>query len=139
MLVLVLILLGDSPQQQHEPHSLTLQTAGIHQLALLLQPVHHLMFIRPVLRGILMVLVHEVHHFPVSVHPPLVLCHSRNLFCLQMMSAILPEFDAVDNVLPEHIAARADGGHGIEIGVGHPDGEGGVLLEQGLPAVDLIA
>ena len=56
-----------------------------------------------------------------------------------MLLAILPEFDAVDNVLPEHIAARADGGHGIEIGVGHPDGEGGVLLEQGLSAVDLIA
>ena len=43
-------------------------------------------------------------------------------------SPVLPNLDGVDDVLPEDITARADGGEGIKIGIGHPDGEGGVLL-----------
>ena len=43
-------------------------------------------------------------------------------------SSVLPNLDGVDDVLPEDITARADGGEGIKIGIGHPDGEGGVLL-----------
>ena len=56
-----------------------------------------------------------------------------------MFAAVFPEFDAVDDVLPEHITAGTDGGHGIEIGVGHPDGEGGVLLEEALSGIEFVA
>ena len=54
-------------------------------------------------------------------------------------TAILPEFDAIDDVLPEDVAAGSDRGHRIEVSIGHPDGEGGILLEGGLTAADLFA
>ena len=54
-------------------------------------------------------------------------------------TAILPEFDAIDDVLPKDVAAGTDRGHRIEVSIGHPDGEGGILLEGGLTAADLFA
>ena len=52
-----------------------------------------------------------------------------------MLPAVVPDFDAVDDVLPEDVTARAYGGEGREIGAGNPDGEGGVLLSQCLSGV----
>jgi hypothetical protein len=46
-----------------------------------------------------------------------------------MFLSVLPELNAVDNVLPKHITACTNGGYGIKIGVGHPDGESRILLE----------
>lgn len=40
------------------------------------------------------------------------------------------DFDGIDGVLPEDVAARTDGGKGREVGVGNPDGEGGVFLSE---------
>ena len=41
--------------------------------------------------------------------------------------------------MPYAIEASGDGGYGGEEGVGHPDGEGGVLLPDGLPCCDVVA
>lgn len=46
------------------------------------------------------------------------------------MYSLLPDFNAVDDVLPKDIAARTNGGQRIEIGVGYPNGKGGVLLSE---------
>ena len=56
-----------------------------------------------------------------------------------MLLPIFPQLNRVDNVLPKDIATGSDWRHRIEIGVGDPDGEGGVLLERGLTRVDLVA
>ena len=56
-----------------------------------------------------------------------------------MFLSILPQLNRIDDVLPEDIAAGTDGRHRVQVGVGHPDGEGGVLLEGGLTGIDLIA
>jgi hypothetical protein len=56
-----------------------------------------------------------------------------------VLFAILPEFDTIDDVLPENVAACTYGGYRIKIGIGHPDAEGGILLERGLATIDLIA
>ena len=53
-------------------------------------------------------------------------------------AAEFPEFDRVDDVLPKHITACTYRGHRIKIGVGHPDGEGSILLEGGLTTVNLL-
>ena len=48
------------------------------------------------------------------------------------MGALLPNFDGVDDVLPENIAAWAYRRKRVQVGIGHPDGEGGVLLTERL-------
>ena len=50
--------------------------------------------------------------------------------------SFLPQFDAVDTVLPKDIAAGTDRGEGVEIGVSYPDGESGVFLSKGLTCLD---
>jgi len=45
---------------------------------------------------------------------------------------LLPYLEAVDDVLPEDVAAGTDGRQGIQVDVGNPDGEGGILLSQRL-------
>ena len=50
--------------------------------------------------------------------------------------SFLPDFVGVDDVLPEDITAGTDGGEGVEEGVGHPDGESGVLLTKGLACLN---
>ena len=55
------------------------------------------------------------------------------------MGGVVPDFDGVDDVLPQDVAAGSDGGHGTEVHVGHPDAEAGVLLEQCLAGVDFRA
>ena len=52
--------------------------------------------------------------------------------CCNLPFVVLPDFDGVDDVLPEDIAAGTDAGEGIEIDGGEPDGECGVLLAEGL-------
>lgn len=49
---------------------------------------------------------------------------------------MLPKLETVDNVLPKNVTARADGGQGIEIHVGNPNGKGGVLLSECLSGID---
>ena len=41
--------------------------------------------------------------------------------------------------MPKDITSGADRGYGVEIYIGHPDAEGGILLERSLSAIDLIA
>lgn len=50
--------------------------------------------------------------------------------------AVSPYLDAVDDVLPEDVAAWSHGGERRQIGAGYPDGEGSVLLTQSLPRID---
>ena len=57
---------------------------------------------------------------------------------MRILLAILPEFEAVDDVLPEHITACTDGGDRVQISISHPDAEGRILLEQSLPTIYLI-
>lgn len=45
---------------------------------------------------------------------------------------MVPQFDAVDDVLPEDVAARTHRGERIEISVGNPDGESSIFLAQSL-------
>ena len=54
------------------------------------------------------------------------------------LTAIFPQFEAVDDVLPEHITTCAHGGDRIKIGISHPDTKGRILLEQGLSTIYLI-
>ena len=56
-----------------------------------------------------------------------------------MFLAIFPKLYAIDDVLPQHVAAGAYRGHGVEVSIGHPDTESGIFLERGLTAIDLIA
>ena len=49
----------------------------------------------------------------------------------------MPDLNRIDDVLPEHVAAGSDGGHGTEVHIGHPDAQAGVFLEQGLAGVHL--
>ena len=56
-----------------------------------------------------------------------------------VVSSVLPEFEGVDDVLPQHVAASANGCHRIQIGIRHPDAEGGILLEGCLTGIDLFA
>lgn len=53
--------------------------------------------------------------------------------------ALTVELPGIDEVLPEDVAAGAYGGYGVEVGVGDPDGEGGVFLAEGLSGVDGVA
>ena len=55
------------------------------------------------------------------------------------MFHFIPYFNTIDDVLPEHVTAGTDGGHGIEIGVGHPNREGRVLLEEALTGIEFVA
>ena len=48
---------------------------------------------------------------------------------LALSSRVVPDFDRVDDVLPQDVAAGSDGGHGTEVHVGYPNAEAGVLLE----------
>ena len=50
--------------------------------------------------------------------------------CCNLPFVVLPDFDGVDDVLPENVAAGTDAGEGIEIDRGEPDGESGVLLAE---------
>ena len=43
---------------------------------------------------------------------------------------VFVDFDGIDGVLPEDVAARTDGRKGCEVGVGNPDGEGRVFLSE---------
>ena len=54
------------------------------------------------------------------------------------MFPVLPQFQAVDNVLPEDIAASTDAGHRREIDIGDPDCQTCVLLEHGLTRADTL-
>ena len=54
------------------------------------------------------------------------------------LTAIFPQFEAVDDVLPEHITTCAHGGDRIKIGISYPDTKGRILLEKGLPTIYLI-
>lgn len=47
-------------------------------------------------------------------------------------SPILPNLHRIDDVLPQDVAARTNGGKGVEIGGREPDGKGGILLSQRL-------
>lgn len=49
---------------------------------------------------------------------------------------MLPKLETVDNVLPKNVTARADGGQRIEIHVGNPNSESGVLLSKRLSSID---
>ena len=49
--------------------------------------------------------------------------------------AVSPYLDAVDDVLPEDVAAWSHGGERRQIGAGYPDGEGSVLLPHRLSSV----
>ena len=42
----------------------------------------------------------------------------------------------IEDVLPNDVRCRAEGGEGVEIGLRHPDTEGGVLLTESLPGCD---
>lgn len=53
-----------------------------------------------------------------------------------MFFGMLPKLETVDNVLPKNVTARADGGQGIEIHIGNPNGESGVLLSERLSGID---
>ena len=46
------------------------------------------------------------------------------------------EFEGVEDVLPEDVAASGEGDEGMEEGGGQVDGEGCVFLEHALPRVD---
>ena len=56
-----------------------------------------------------------------------------------MQFSVFVELERVHDILPQHVTACAHRCHGMEIGVGHPDGEGGILLEHGLATANLIA
>ena len=59
-------------------------------------------------------------------------------FCIpaQSVSSCRPKLDRVHKVLPEDVASWTHGGDRIEVGVGNPDGKGGVLLPQCLSGID---
>ena len=46
------------------------------------------------------------------------------------------ELGGIEDVLPDDIGCRAERGEGVEIGLSHPDAEGGVLLSEGLSGGD---
>ena len=49
---------------------------------------------------------------------------------------MVAEFEGVEDVLPEDVAASGEGDEGMEEGGGQVDGEGCVFLEHALPRVD---
>ena len=49
---------------------------------------------------------------------------------------MLPKLETVDDVLPKNVAAWPDGGQRIEIHVGNPNSESGVLLSKRLSGID---
>ena len=55
---------------------------------------------------------------------------------LEPLAAAHPQLYAVDYVLPEYVAARPYGGERRQVCGGYPDGEGRVLLPEGLSGVD---
>ena len=59
------------------------------------------------------------------------------------MSGLAPilavELPAVHEVLPDDVGRGGDGGDGVEERLGHPDGEDGILLSEGLAAGGEIA
>ncbi len=46
------------------------------------------------------------------------------------------ELGRIEDVLPDDVSCRAEGGEGVEIGLRHPDTEGGILLAEGLTGSD---
>ena len=56
-----------------------------------------------------------------------------------MFTTILPQLHRVHDVLPEHVTTGSYRSYGVQIGVGHPDREGGVLLEETLSGIKFVA
>ena len=48
----------------------------------------------------------------------------------------MPDFQAVDGVLPQDVAAGTSHRQWAQVGIGDPHGEGGVLLPQALTALN---
>lgn len=57
-------------------------------------------------------------------------------FPLVRVFVVIPQLNAVDNVLPKYVAARPYRRQWVQIGKGYPDGKGGILLSQGLSCLD---
>lgn len=55
-----------------------------------------------------------------------------------MFLALLPDFNAVDDILPQYVTAGTYRGYRIEIHISYPDAEGGIFLEQGLSGINLL-
>ena len=49
---------------------------------------------------------------------------------------MVPNFQAVDGILPQDVTAGTCYRQGAEVGIGNPHGKGGVLLPQSLTALD---
>ena len=46
------------------------------------------------------------------------------------------ELEGVEEVLPDDVGGSSEGSHGVEVGVCHPNAEGGVLLTESLTGGD---
>ena len=46
------------------------------------------------------------------------------------------KLDGIEDILPDNICRSSERSQGVEVGVCHPDAEGGVLLSEGLSGGD---
>ena len=50
----------------------------------------------------------------------------------------LPKLITINDILPQHVTTGGDGGQWMQVGGGHPNGEDGVLLTEGLTGTDAV-
>ena len=63
-------------------------------------------------------------------------CKCASDFPLVRVFVVIPQLNAVDNVLPKYVAAWPYRRQWVKIGKGYPDGKGGILLSQGLSCLN---
>ena len=58
--------------------------------------------------------------------------HSDLYLVFRRFSILFIDLIAIHKVLPHDVSGGGDGGDGVEERLGHPDGEDGILLPEGL-------
>ena len=57
---------------------------------------------------------------------------ARHALPLQRRASLSPELEGIDDVLPQDVSGGGDGGQGVQVCLGHPDGEDGIFLSEAL-------